>query len=172
MPRLMSIAFVFAVTALVASLGLTSWWPAGAGSSVPASSRTAATGAWSLRSTENAEAAGAGTGTAVTLRNNMPATVDVITHPDGAQHRMQWGGGDEPLGSGPIRGFTVVYHDPFWPYVYEVTCPAAAEPETIRMSDLWNGRVPEGFALRRGRLVDNVDGVIWFSTPTRGDSTK
>ena len=100
------------------------------------------------------------TGPRVTVRNDMPATLTIATRPDGQTYRVGWGGGDVPLGTGPVAELVIVYHDAYWPYVYAITCPANASAVRLRMSDVWHGRVPEGFVVRRGR--PERDGVAWF----------
>lgn len=109
------------------------------------------------------------TGPRVTVRNDMPATLTIVTRPDGQTYRVGWGGGDVPVGTGPVTELVIVYHDAYWPYVYAITCPANDSAVRLRMSDVWHGRVPEGFVVRCGR--PERDGVAWFGDG-RGQGTE
>lgn len=134
------------------------------------------TGHWLAAATTVAEHAGGEGPTAgnarLTVRNDMPATITIVTQPDGRTYRVGWGGGDLCLGTSPIRSVVILYHDPYWPYVYVVTCPVGEAEAHLRMSDLWHGRIPQGFSVRCGR--PERDGIVWFDEEegARGQGVK
>ncbi len=159
MGRVLGIAIVSAVALASAGLNLRAAWCGGKTGAVRAAHARARGGPGVIDWPSDLPLP-AGGGAPVCLCNDLPATVTVVSRPGEQHHRISWGGGDHALGV--VSALVVVCHDPYWPYVYAVTCPNSHELQRIRVSDLQRGLVPEGFGLWRGRPEGVTGAVTWF----------
>lgn len=164
MPRAAGILWIATLALVAGVVGVRPLWPGGGPHSARAARARPAGECWldpAKPSTGLTRRAAGASGCRVTVRNDMPATLTITTRPDGQTYRVGWGGGDVALGTEPVDELVIVYYDAYWPYVYAVSCPASHEAVRLCMSDVWHGRVPEGFLIHCGR--PERDGVAWFN---------
>jgi hypothetical protein len=104
----------------------------------------------------------------ITIRNDLPGVVTVLTRAAAEPVIIPWAGGDRTV-TLPRGACIVIYNDPWWPYTFHLVRCASSASDAVRLSDLRAGKPPLGWQLCRGRLDDSGQ-IAWFDLPATDSS--